>query len=761
VISRTTGSAALKVAGIPVAEVPEKTRPMVGNPLQEEMANAFRLHQAGDLPAAARLYQGILARDANHADACHLLGVLRHQQGQHAPAVELIAKAVALRPGVPAFHANLAEAYRALGQFDRAVGCCRTALQLWRDYPEAHNNLGLALQALGKTEEAVQHFEAALALRPGDAMTHSNLGTALRTLGQADKALEHFRKAVELSPKLAIAQSNLGQFLLDLGKPDEALGHCKEAVTLQPNLPEAHNNLGNAYRALGQYTEARASYFEALRINPDLTQAHANLGLALQQEGRLDEAFPWFQRATELEPNNLVYLGYFADAATEAERPSEAIECYRKMIELDPSRPLTYNNLGWLLQEEGKHDEAKELYETALRIQPEFAPALVSMGGLLEELGKLDDAQVRFRTALEHQPGHTVALARLATLLRGSLPDEDLAAIEQRIADPNLPELPRATLLFGLAHVLDARKRFDEAAKCLRDANAVSLAELEKRKTVYVPTEHERFITNMITASSPEFFTRLAGSGLETKRPIFVFGLPRSGTTLVEQVLASHSQVHGAGELLLGRKDFEAIPALMNRPGPGMACYPDLTPDVVHQLAVKHDERLRELSGDAPHVTDKMPDNYMYAGLLALMFPHATFVHCRRDLRDIAISCWMTNFRSIRWANSHEHIASRFKEYLRVMDHWRNVLPVTIHEVDYEETVDDLEAVARRLIAACGLPWEPACLQFHENERPIRTASVTQVRQPVYKKSVARWKNYETELAGLLSGLPVSPIGAS
>jgi tetratricopeptide (TPR) repeat protein len=734
---------------------------MAGNPLHEEMANAFRLHQGGDLAGAARLYQAVLSRDANHADACHLLGVLRHQQGQHAQGVELISKAVALRPGVPAFHANLAEAYRALGQFDRAVGCCRTALQLWRDYPEAHNNLALALQALGKTEEAVEHFEAALALRPQDPMTHSNLGTALRSLGQAEKALEHFQKAVELNPKLAIAQSNLGQFLLDLGRAEEALPHSKEAVALQPDLPEAHNNLGNVYRALGQYTDARASYFEALRINPDLTQAHANLGLALQQEGRLDEAFPWFLRATELEPTNQIFLGYLADAAAEAERPAEAIDCLRKMIELDPSRPLTYNNLGWLVQEEGKHDEAKQLFDTALQLQPDFPPALISMGGLLEELGQLDEAEAKFRKALEVQPGNTIALARLATLLRGSLPEADLQALQKRLEDPKLGELPRSTLQFGLAHVLDARKQFDEAARSLRDANAIALAENERRKKVYQLTDHERFIANMIAASGPEFFSRHAGAGLETRRPVFVFGLPRSGTTLVEQVIASHSQVFGAGEMLLGRKDFEAIPGLLNRPGPPMACYSELTPEVIHQLAVRHEEQLREIGRGLDRVTDKMPDNYMYLGMLSVMFPNATFIHCRRDLRDIAVSCWMTNFRSIRWANDPEHIASRFREYCRIMAHWRSVLRAPIHEVDYEETVDDLESVARRLIAACGLPWEPACLEFHQNNRPVRTASVTQVRQPVYKKSVARWKNYETELAELMQKLPVSHNGAS
>ena len=182
---------------------------------------------------------------------------------------------------------------------------------------------------------------------------------------------------------------------------------------------------------------------------------------------------------------------------------------------------------------------------------------------------------------------------------------------------------------------------------------------------------------------------------------------------------------------------------------------PHLDAASIQRLAEQHHERLRALDGGrAERVVDKMPDNYMYVGFLAALFPHATFIHCRRDLRDVAVSCWMTDFRSIRWANDPGHIAARFRQYRRLMDHWRTVLPASIHEVHYEETVADLEGVARRLVAACGLDWESACLEFHRKRRPVRTASVVQVRQPVYQQSAGRWKNYETTLADLFAGLP-------
>jgi hypothetical protein len=249
---------------------------------------------------------------------------------------------------------------------------------------------------------------------------------------------------------------------------------------------------------------------------------------------------------------------------------------------------------------------------------------------------------------------------------------------------------------------------------------------------------------------SPAFFERARGIGVESERPIFIVGLPRSGTTLTEQILASHSQVFGAGELRLAREDFEALAPQEDQALEALA---GLDLATARRIGEQHLERLRELNNDRPRVADKMPDNYLYLGLLAALFPKAKFIHCRRDLRDIAVSCWMTNFSHIRWANDPGHMAARFAEYRRLMDHWRRVLPVPVLEVDYEETVADLDGVAWRLVGWCGLEWEPGCLAFHEGKRPVRTASVTQVRQPIYRRSVARWKHYEKELGPLFDAL--------
>jgi tetratricopeptide (TPR) repeat protein len=725
--------------------------------MQDVLTAAIEMHRSGQLGSAAQLYQKVLAREQENAEALHLLGVLHHQQGNNARAIELISRAVALRPNSHIYHGNLAEAFRASGDFERAAGCCRAALSIWPRYPEALCNLGAALQGMGKHAESEIELRKALELRPEFAVAHNNLGIALRELGRQDEALEQFQRAVELEPRFAPAQTNLGQTLLDRGNAEKALAPSQEAVRLDPNSAALHHNLGNVLRVLERFVDARAEYLEALRLNPELPLSNAHLGLVLQRTGQASEAVVWLKKAVELEPNNVDFWHWLAELHDELEEPGDSIPCWERVIALVPDRVAAHLALGWALQDEGRYDASRTHYEIAIRLQPDSGTAYLNLGGLQEELGQMREAEASFRTALKLQPQFALPHARLATLLRHNLPDEDLAALEARLADDKLAEGPRARLLFALGHALDGRGDFGRAASCVKQSNEMTLVQTRDRNKAYAPAEHERFVDDLLRVFDRDLFERLAGSGSPSRRPVFVFGLPRSGTTLIEQVLSSHSQVHGAGELRFGRRTFESIPGFLGRAGPPRDCVPHLDADCLRRLAGQHLARLASIDGGkSARIVDKMPDNYLYIGLLSLVFPHATFIHCCRDLRDVAVSCWLTDFRSIRWANDPDHIASRYHGYHRMMEHWRRVNPTPIHEVDYADTVTDLESVARRLVAACGLVWEPACLEFYRNERPVRTASVAQVRQPVYQRSVARWKNYEPALTELFRALPRS-----
>jgi tetratricopeptide (TPR) repeat protein len=653
---------------------------------------------------------------------------------------------------VAAYHANLGEVYRTLGQLEWAGAACRTALRLQPTYAEAANNLGTVLMDQRQWADAAEQFRDALRFRPTFALAANNLGNAQRLLGDTAAALHSFREAIRLDPNLAVAHSNLGQFLLEHHQPHAALVHCREAVRLAPTLAEAHSYLGNVLRELGRLAEAKDCYAEALRLQPNLAMLANNMGQVLQEEGRLKEALAWYQRGLQLDANLARLHISLAGLLEEVERYAEARACYETALHLDPNDAEAHNGLGWVRHQEGRFEEAGERFRTALRLKPDCVPAHCNLGTLSEEAGDLEVAERCFRTALGHDSRYAGAWSQLATLLRGKLPEDDLAAMRRLLAAGDLTEARQALLHFGLAQVLDARGSYDEAAEHLRSANALYLAGWRRRGQAYDAAAHSRFVDRLTAAFTPAFFERARGWGVESDRPVFVVGVPRSGTTLLEQVLARHSQVFGAGESPLGRADFAALADDGNE-ARTFDVLARLEAARVQQLAVTHLDALRSLNESARRVVDKMPDNYLYLGLLAVLFPKAKFIHCRRDLRDVAVSCWMTNFRHIRWASDPDDIASRFRDYQRLMDHWRRVLPLPLLEIDYEESVADLAGVARRLTSYCGLEWEPGCMDFHEAKRPVRTASVIQVRQPIYTHSVARWKNYESGLAELFEKL--------
>jgi tetratricopeptide (TPR) repeat protein len=711
--------------------------------------------QAAGAEVAARVAE----REQANAPALYWLAVIHNRRGEHDRAVELLNRALALRPSVAGVHVALAEAYRNLGELSRAAGCCRTALMLNPNLPEALCTLGVVLQASGEAAEAADHFRRALQLRPDLPPAHRDLGMALRELGQHDDAIEHLRRAIELAPDYAAAHTCLGLALGDAGRHDEAVEHCRRAARLQPDVAIFHHNLGNALRRWERWEEARAAYLEALRLNPKLSRSHLQIGMCLKAEGALGEALPWYKEAVELQPDDPVSWEQLADLHSERHEHTEAIACWRRAIELAPTeRAHAHLGLGWSLQETGRLTEASDEYQAAARVQPDCAQAHVNLGVIREELGEMAEAEAAYRTAIALQPKAALAHAKLGTLLRDKLADGDLALLEERLADPAVPPSARTRLFFALGVVLDARGEYTRAARCSRQANAENM-ETARGRHEYSPAQHARFVDSLKGGFTDRFFERTAGEALETRRPVFIFGLPRSGTTLVEQVLSSHSRIHGAGELRLARQSFEAIPAAVECAGPPLECLDRLDQRALRGLALQHMSQLDALAGGrkVERIIDKMPDNYLYLGLLAAMFPQAVFIHCRRDLRDVAVSCWVTDFRfdNIPWASDPECMGSRFREYLRVMAHWRAILPVPIHEVNYEDTVADLERVAQKLLAACGLEWEPACLEFHQTPRRVRTASISQVRKPIYQRSVGRWKSYETELADLFRALPM------
>ncbi len=615
-------------------------------------------------------------------------------------------------------------------------------------------NLAIRHHQAGNLLEAEKLYRQILRTEPGHLDVLHLLGVIDHQLGRHEMAIQHIRSALRERPNFADAHCNLGAALQANGQLEEAVACYREAVRLKPDYAEAHNNLGNALRLQKRPAEALASLQQAVRLRPGYAGALTNLGLVLQALGKLDDAVAHHQQALRHLPNHADAHNNLGVALQEQDKLGEAVASFEQAVRLKPNHAEANYNLGNALRDQGKLERGAEglfLPGSWCAGSPR-ADARCNLGLVLQQLSDVAGSEQAFRTVLRDHPRHVEALWQLASLLRDKLPEADRAFLEQRLAEPNLEDADRAKLLFGLSQVYDAKGEYLQVAAQLRQANALSLAVRRHKGQAYDRNEHACSVDNIMAVFTPAYFERTRGFGLETERPVFIVGLPRSATTLTEQILAAHSQVFGAGELSLGRDDFVALATQLTHQSI-FAAVSGLRHDAARLLAQRHLEQLGALNRTAARVVDKMPDNYFYLGLLAVLFPRAKFIHCRRDLRDVAVSCWMTHFHHLRWANDPEDIATRFRDYVRLMEHWRTVLPVSMLEVNYEETVTDLPRVARRLVEWCGLDWEPGCLAFYEGMRPDRTASVLQVRQPVYMRSVARWKNYERDLGALFAAL--------
>jgi Flp pilus assembly protein TadD len=477
---------------------------------------------------------------------------------------------------------------------------------------------------------------------------------------------------------------------------------------------------------------------------PEGAEALIDLGLALWRQGRHKEAVAAFERAIERRPFASRPYIHLANALCERGPRHQALAFLREGLRLMPHAAELHGRLAQALLEAGAVPAALHHHREAVRLGPGSAGAHVELGMVLLQTGDLDEALASFREAQRLDPRHPEALAALAFRLGAQLSPAEQAAAGAVLGDETLPPSRRAVLQYGLAYFHDARGDHARAADLAGEANAHLLAEGRRRGRAYDPAAHHAHVSRVIAAYDAAHFERVRGWGLGSERPVFVVGLPRSGTSLTEQVLASHPRVFGGGEL----------PFLRDSSPDGLGCLGDRTPAAARQLAGQYLERLAQLHPSAERVVDKMPDNYLLLGLVATLLPGARIIHVRRDPRDVAVSCWLTYFREVPWSLDPGHIAGRIREHARLMAHWRRVLPVPLLEIDYEELVADTEAAARRLVGWCGLDWDPACLDFHRTRRVVRTASMMQVRTPVYRRSVGRWKNYADHLGPLFALLP-------
>jgi tetratricopeptide (TPR) repeat protein len=605
------------------------------------------------------------------------------------------------------------------GQPALAVVCLRKALAIDPGNARAHNSIGVALQQLGQAEEALSHHQQALALSPDMAEAHAGLGNAHRLLGRLEEAAGHYQNALSVKPGYAVAHNDIANILHVLGRSDEAIDHYQHALSTQPDDADAHYNLANVLAARGRRAEAIPHYATALEIRPGFADARNNLGNVLQMLGHPDEAVAHYEAAAALNPGYAEAYN-LGKACFALSRYEHAIAAYEKALRIDPSRAMLHNDLG--------------------------AAHLV--------LGNLPEAYAAFAAAVARDPWNAAIHLNLAGLRRFTAEDPRLAALEKLAAfAPSLGENDRIALDFALGKAHADLGNSERSFRHLLNGNA-----LKRWQAAYDEAATLDGFARMRAAFTPAVMQELRGCGDRSPLPIFIVGMPRSGTTLLEQILASHSGVFGAGEI----DDFAR--AVTELPG-AAEDFPELISTLpiseLRRLGRCYIDRLSAKAPDAMRIADKMPGNFAYVGLIHVVLPNARIIHARRDPVDTCLSCFSLLFGDdLPYTYDLAELGRYYRAYAELMRHWQAVLPDGIMlDVHYEDVVADLEGQARRMVAHCGLEWEDRCLGFHQTQRPVHTASVTQVRRPIYRDSVGRSRAYGDFLRPLLDALAGDDIG--
>ncbi|HTP84486.1 MAG TPA: tetratricopeptide repeat protein [Alphaproteobacteria bacterium] len=766
-----------------------EAEPLYRAQLKANKKDAAALHGLGALHSrrgrfgdAVRMLRQALAADPKLAEAHNDLGNALHAQGRWDEALTSYERALALKPDFAPGHYNRANALAKLRRFGEAIACLERAIALKPDYAEAHHNLGTTLAAVGRHEDACARYRQALAINPAMAEAHFNLGNSLAALDRREDAFRCYETAIALRPDYVAANMNLGIGLASLQRNEDAAKRFARVIEIDPRHPEAHNNLGAVLQALGRnaeavaqyetalalrtdYAEARfnlgnalvamdrgedavAQYDAALAIRPTYAEAHYNRGNALKRLARDVEAVAAYEATIALKPDYMEAYNNLGNALLDLRRLDAAVARFQQALALKPDAVEVHNNLGTALQGLGRHDEALKHLDAALELKPRYADAHTNRGNTLMEMGRLDDARHAFEAAIECDPTRPKFYRNLMDSKRFAAGDPHLVALQEMAKNlDRFDAEARSDLHFALGKALGDAGDYADSFRHLIEGNAV-----KRRSVAYNEAAVLEFLKSLALVFTREMIAAKEGRGHPSQLPVFIVGMPRSGTTLIEQILASHSKVFGGGEL----SAFSDVMATFSGLDDALAgADPAAADAALRDVGERYVGAIKALAPGAERITDKMPANFRLAGLIHLALPNARIIHARRNPIDTCLSCFGRAFSGDQpFTYDLAELGRYYRAYDALMAHWRRVLPErTFLEVNYEDVVGDLEGQARRIVAHCGLEWDEACLQFYRTERLVRTASATQVRQPIYKTSVGRWRAYGELLRPLLTAL--------
>ena len=565
--------------------------------------------------------------------------------------------------------------------------------------------------------------------------------------GRIEEALDLYQKICRIDPQDAESWFMAGTLYARAGRVAEAEVALRKTVNLQPKAAAAYLNLGQVLELQGKLAEAEDSYRRALGLKADLADAHDALGRISQQGGDMLAAISHHRQALKLNPTRVsthLALAKSFIAIAELDAAAESID---QVLRLDANNVAAYFELARVRMYKGQYKEALETVAIVLKFRPDNVEAKLMEANILEQLhdyqGALDRLTPLLDRCLEY-PGVALVYAGLVHFTKDY--EGAIARLENVIAQEGLPAMRRSQAHFNLGQLYDKRGKYAQAFAHYQAGNELMPVKFDSRAW-------EERITTIINTFSREALQRAPRATHGSERPIFIIGMPRSGTTLVEQILSMYPEVAAAGELPdMDKLDYDfwrMLDAVSPAKDLGR-----LSPEQCDSLAQRYLGVLAGRYPSAQRVTDKMPQNFLCLGLIALLFPKARVIHCLRDPLDTCLSCYFQMFPSSHaYANDLANLGAYYRQYQRLMDHWRAVLDIPIFEASYEGLVREPEKLGRAMVEFCGLEWDPHCLEFYKSERSVATASAQQVRQPIYSSSLGRWQHYADYLEPLKKAL--------
>ncbi|OIO70469.1 MAG: hypothetical protein COW19_00125 [Zetaproteobacteria bacterium CG12_big_fil_rev_8_21_14_0_65_55_1124] len=573
--------------------------------------------------------------------------------------------------------------------------------------------------------------------------------TACHQKGELQQAAEIYQQLLEMDSEHADANHLLGLIAHQSGKHELAVQLILKAINKNPSQPMYYDNLAIVLRTMGKLEDAANCYQQVVRIQPEHATAYQNLGNIRLQQGKLPAAVAAYQLAIRIAPDNACALNNLGVAWLKQGNLIEAEKSFREAMRAKSDYAEACSNLGLALKNQGKLEEAETALKQALTMNPDDAGSHYNLGNVFMSLGKLKEARETYSQALQIRPDYTEAFRSLSNLKRYSDIDDETLRMEALYNSPDISHEKQMHLGFALGKIYEDVGVHEKAFAYLMQANR-----LFRSGYNYDLAEDKAFFDLVTTIFDQDFMQQHQDCGNRDQTPIFIVGMPRSGTSLVEQILASHPQVYGAGELLYLKQAI--LRACGNAPGYNfLKNIETFRQDDFQHLGSAYIEKLRSHSTGATHITDKLPHNFFYLGMIKIILPRARIIHCQREPLDNCLSIYKNYFSdSQRYAYQLDELGEYYHFYQALMEHWHHTLPAdSIYDIQYEALVADQETQTKALLKHCALPWDEQCLSFHKTNREVKTASAAQVRQPVHQRSVHLWKRYEKHLQPLIKSL--------